>query len=128
MSPRTNSTLKPHVAGDAERPLSGYAPPETPGSTIDGVCQEHLKVTTKLHVGNLGRWMTDEELYALFAPAGTVVRAHVLTHAQTGTSRGFGHVEMGAEAEARNAVAKLHRVTVAGLRLIVRPLEEFPAG
>lgn len=84
-------------------------------------------LTTKLHVGNLGRWMTDDELHALFAPVGTVVRAHVLTHEQTGKTRGFGHVEMSAENEARDAVLRLHRVAIAGLRLIVRPVEEFPA-
>ena len=127
LSPRTNSMLKPHVTGDAERPAPGHVPPKTLCPSVGVVRQGRYPVSTKLHVGNLGRWMTDDELNALFAPAGTVVRAHVLTHGQTGTSRGFGHVEMGAEDEAQNAVAQLHRAAIAGLRLIVRPVEKFPA-
>lgn len=126
LSPRTNSTLKPHVTGDAERPALGHVPPAMLCPAVRAARQERFLLTTKLHVGNLGRWMTDRELHDLFAPAGTVVHAHVLTHEQTGRSRGFGHVEMGGEDEAQAAVSQLHRTAIAGLRLIVRPVEEFP--
>ena len=75
--------------------------------------------TTKLYVGNLGREMTDQQLYDLFGRMGTVVSARVLTHARTGKSRGFGHVEMATGAQARRAITSLHRSPVAGLALIV---------
>ncbi len=131
--PTLLSTTSPETP---KGPLTGHVPEPDPNIGSDpnigaysnaGAARPGRRpLTTKLHVGNLGRWMTDDELHALFTPAGTVVRAHVLTHGQTGTSRGFGHVEMGAEAEAREAVARLHRAAIAGLRLIVRPVEEFP--
>ena len=83
-------------------------------------------LTAKLYVGNIGRWMTEPELRALFSPGGDVLLAHVVTHDLTGKSCGFGYVEMGSDDQARDAVTRLHRLPVSGLPLIVRPVEVFP--
>ena len=52
----------------------------------------------KLYVGNLPYSMTDDELRQLFEAYGTVESANVVSDRDTGRSRGFGFVEMDAEA------------------------------
>ena len=59
----------------------------------------------RLYVGNLSYTTTDEDLRALFAQAGTVVSVAVIKDRDTGTSKGFGFVEMTTQAEAQNAIS-----------------------
>ena len=61
----------------------------------------------KLYVGNLPYLTTTDELRTLFAQAGTVSGAAVITDRDTGTSKGFGFVEMTTRAEAENAIKLL---------------------
>ena len=49
---------------------------------------------TKLYVGNLPFAVTSQELGELFAQAGEVVSANIITDRFSGQSRGFGFVEM----------------------------------
>lgn len=62
----------------------------------------------KLHVGNLDFHTTSEELAVLFAEAGEVRRADVITDRQTQRSKGFGFVEMATDAEAQRAISLLN--------------------
>ena len=48
----------------------------------------------KLYVGNLPFSATDEALQEIFAQAGSVQSAKVITDRDTGRSKGFGFVEM----------------------------------
>ena len=58
----------------------------------------------KLYVGNLPYLTTSDELRILFAQAGTVTAAAVIKDRDTGTSKGFGFVEMTTRAGAENAI------------------------
>jgi RNA recognition motif-containing protein len=81
---------------------------------------------TKLYVGNLSYDMTDQTLSSLFAEAGTVTSAQVVTDRYTGQSRGFGFVEMSTEDEAKQAIASINGRAVGGRSLTVnesRPRE-----
>ena len=59
-----------------------------------------------LYIGNLAEAVTEEDLKANFAQAGTVISANVIRDKYTGLSRGFGFVEMGTEAEAKEAIRR----------------------
>jgi RNA recognition motif-containing protein len=59
----------------------------------------------KLHVGNLSKETTQEELNALFAQAGEVTAADIIKDRKSGESRGFAFVTMSAQSEADKAVS-----------------------
>ena len=83
-------------------------------------------MATKLYVGNLSYQMTDQQLNELFAEAGNVSSAQVVTDRYTGQSRGFGFVEMASEDEAQQAIAAINGRNVGGRALVVnesRPRE-----
>lgn len=65
-------------------------------------------MTKKLYVGNLSYSTTDEDLRALFAQAGPVVSAAVITDRATGRSKGFGFVEMETTQAAQDAIARFN--------------------
>jgi len=73
----------------------------------------------KLFIGGLSFSTTDERLRALFATAGTVESAAVVTDRDTGRSRGFGFVEMSTAEEATEAVKKFNGQEVDGRTLKV---------
>lgn len=80
----------------------------------------------KLFVGGLSWDTTDATLRDLFAQAGTVVSANVITDKFTGKSRGFGFVEMATDAEAEEAKQKLNGQQLDGRAITVndaRPQE-----
>jgi RNA recognition motif-containing protein len=58
----------------------------------------------KLYVGNLSHTTSEDDLRALFAQAGTVVWATVITEVDTGISKGFGFVKMTSRADAQRAI------------------------
>jgi len=58
----------------------------------------------KLYVGNLAYATTEEDLHALFAQAGEVKSATVITDRETGRSKGFAFVEMNTQDEANKAI------------------------
>jgi RNA recognition motif-containing protein len=62
----------------------------------------------RLFVGNLSYDTTELGLRELFAQAGTVVDAKIVTDRETGRPRGFGFVEMSSEEEARSAIEQLN--------------------
>jgi|SRR5271167_3196814 len=87
---------------------------------------------TKLYVGNLAFGMTDETLQQLFAGKGyQVSSARIITDRETGRSRGFGFVELGASDDAAKAIGELNGLEVDGRQLQVneaRPQESRGGG
>ena len=73
----------------------------------------------KLLIGGLSFSTSDERLRELFATAGTVESAAVVTDRDTGRSRGFGFVEMSTAEEAAEAVKKFNGQEVDGRTLKV---------
>lgn len=83
----------------------------------------------KLFVGGLPFATTSEELEKLFADAGTVESANVITDRMTGRSRGFGFVEMSSDEEAKEAIKKLNGNKLGDRDIVVseaKPREERP--
>ncbi len=82
---------------------------------------------SKLYVGNLDFQTTSEDLSALFAGAGQVRQAQVITDRETQRSKGFAFVEMSTDAEALRAISLYNGHVLHERSLIVneaRPREE----
>src|SRR5437764_15189530 len=73
----------------------------------------------KLYVGNLPFNTTDESLEQIFAQAGTVQSAKVITDRDTGRSKGFGFVEMSTDQEAADAIQKFNGADYGGRNMTV---------
>ena len=82
-----------------------------------------------IYVGGLPPLVTEEQLRELFAPYGAVRSARVMTDESSGTSRGFGFVEMENSEAADIAIAALNHVEVQGCTLSVSEAREgeFPS-
>ncbi len=83
-------------------------------------------MSSKLYVGNLPYSVTDSSLKSNFAEFGSVSSARVMMDRDTGTSKGFGFVEMASAEVAQAAIAALHGVSVDGRSIVVtlaRPRE-----
>jgi RNA recognition motif-containing protein len=76
-------------------------------------------MATKLYVGGLSYSTTSDTLQAHFAQCGTVQSAVVITDRDTEQSRGFGFVEMTADADAQKAISTLNGQTLDGRPLTV---------
>jgi len=76
-------------------------------------------MSIKLYAGNLPFTMTDDELRELFAEAGQVSSAKVITDRTTGQSRGFGFVEMETKLEGQKAISMINGRTIDGRALTV---------
>ncbi len=86
-------------------------------------------MATNLFVGNLPYQTDSDKLGQLFAQAGTVVSAKVISDKYSGRSRGFGFVEMATDEEAKKAVDMFNGKDYEGRALVVneaRPREERP--
>ncbi|MBX7220088.1 MAG: RNA-binding protein [Blastocatellia bacterium] len=84
-------------------------------------------MSVKLYVGNLSFRTTTDDLNALFAEAGSVVSATVMSDRVTGQSRGFGFVEMESEDGANAAIEQLDGRSVDGRNIkvnVARPKTE----
>jgi cold-inducible RNA-binding protein len=74
----------------------------------------------KLYVGNLSFGVTDEGLHQLFTSNGIKVEsARVITDRDTGRSRGFGFVELGADEDMARAITQLNGFNLEGRMLQV---------
>ncbi len=73
----------------------------------------------KLYVGNLPFAATDETLQEIFAQAGTVQSAKIITDRDTGRSKGFGFVEMASDQEAADAIQKFNGADYGGRSMTV---------
>ena len=81
----------------------------------------------KLFVGNLTFSTTGSDLETLFASAGTVESATVVSDRETGRSRGFGFVEMSTSTEATKAIAELNGRDIGGRQINVSEAKEREA-
>jgi len=73
----------------------------------------------KLYVGNLPFSATDDSLREMFAQAGQVESARIITDRDTGRSKGFGFVEMSTEQEASEAIKRFNGTELDGRSLTV---------
>ena len=81
---------------------------------------------SKLFVGNLDFTVTADDLKSLFAGAGTVTDAAVISDKMTGRSRGFGFVTMTTDDEAKAAIEKFNQYDLKGRKInvnVARPME-----
>lgn len=67
-----------------------------------------------IYVSNLSFNVQDEDLKEFFAPYGEVTSAKIINDRETGTSRGFGFVEMSDDAASKKAIQELDGATVEG--------------
>jgi len=72
-----------------------------------------------MYVSNLSFHTGEDELRKLFEEFGSVSSAKVITDRETGRSRGFGFVEMGADEEANAAIKALNNKDMEGRALSV---------
>lgn len=88
--------------------------------------QKGSSMSSKIYVGNLPYSVTDASLKSNFAEFGRVASARVMMDRDTGTSKGFGFVEMASPEVAQAAIAALHGMSVDGRAIVVslaRPRE-----
>lgn len=73
----------------------------------------------KLYVGNLDYDVTSDQLKELFAQAGQVVDAVVISDKYSGRSKGFGFVEMSSAEETGKAMEMFNGQDFQGRKMIV---------
>jgi cold-inducible RNA-binding protein len=70
-----------------------------------------------IYVGNLDHGATEDQLQQLFQPHGAVQAVTIIKDKDTGSSRGFGFVEMVNDGEAEKAIAALNGTVLGGRAL-----------
>ena len=84
----------------------------------------------KLYVGNLSYSVNDSTLRALFEPFGNIESARVISDRDTGSSKGFGFVEM-SNSDAQKAMGALNGREIDGRAIRVneaKPQESRTGG
>ncbi|MGQ3053945.1 MAG: RNA recognition motif domain-containing protein [Roseateles sp.] len=87
-------------------------------------------MSSKIYVGNLPYSVTDASLRSNFAEFGSVASAKVMMDRETGSSKGFGFVEMASAELAQAAISALNGMSVDGRSIVVslaRPREASAA-
>ena len=80
----------------------------------------------RLYVGNLSHDVTEHDLSELFASAGAVTAALIVTDRISGRSRGFGFVEMPVDADAERALQRFNGQTLKGRPIVVNEAKVKP--
>lgn len=80
----------------------------------------------KIYAGNLTPETTETQLSAAFAAHGAVERSHIATEKETGTSKGFGFVEMLNDGEAQTAITALDGSQLNGQTIKVNEARQKP--
>jgi RNA recognition motif-containing protein len=75
-------------------------------------------MTKKVYVGNLPFNTTEDDLVSLFSQVGPVESVSIITDRDTGRSKGFGFVSMGAD-DAEKAIAQFNGTEFGGRSLTV---------
>jgi RNA recognition motif-containing protein len=81
----------------------------------------------KLHVGNLPKSTTQEELHTLFAQAGDVIAAELIKERKSGESQGFAFLTMSEHSEAEKAISMFNTYSLTDLALkvsLAKPREQ----
>lgn len=81
-----------------------------------------------IYVGNLSYDVTEADLTSVFAEYGSVKRVQLPSDRETGRMRGFGFVEMGADAEETAAIEALDGAEWMGRDLKVNKAKPREAG
>jgi RNA recognition motif-containing protein len=77
----------------------------------------------KLLIRNLARTTTEEELQAMFEAYGTVQSCTLVIDKETGSSKGFGFIEMPKPGDAKAAIKNLNYKDVDGNKIRVKKAE-----
>lgn len=77
----------------------------------------------KLLVRNLDRDLSEEHLKALFEPFGKIQSCSLVLDQKSGTSKGFGFIEMPIPGEAKAAMKQLNGKEVSGQTIRVKKAE-----
>ena len=72
-----------------------------------------------IFVGNLPFSASESDLRGLFAEYGDIESVAIITDRDTGRSRGFGFVELGADARANDAIRELDGTSLDGRNIKV---------
>lgn len=78
----------------------------------------------KLLVRNLDRLTTEEELQGLFQEFGLVQSCNLVIDRDSGTSKGFGFIEMPKSGEAKAAIKNLNNKTIGSSKIRVKKAED----
>ncbi len=78
----------------------------------------------KLLIRNLDRLTTEEELKSLFLEFGMVQSCNLVIDGESGTSKGFGFIEMPKVGEAKAAVKNLNNKTIGSNKIRVKKAED----
>ena len=81
-----------------------------------------------IYVGNLAREVTEGNLLQAFEAFGSVKSVKIIKDRSGGESKGFGFVEMSAEADARSAIDGLNGKELNGRALKVNEARPRPEG
>lgn len=82
----------------------------------------------RLYVGGLPYTTSEDDLKNLFAEAGSVASANIITDKMTGRSRGFGFVEMSSDEEAQKAIEMFNGKDFGGRKLTVNEAQPQKTG
>ncbi|MBU1567385.1 MAG: RNA-binding protein [Proteobacteria bacterium] len=82
----------------------------------------------KIYVGNLSYNVTEEELRQSLEAFGPVNSASIIKDKTTGQSKGFGFVEMAAEADGKAAIEELNGKELKGRAIVVNEARPRPEG
>ncbi|OHB03076.1 MAG: hypothetical protein A3B14_00225 [Candidatus Zambryskibacteria bacterium RIFCSPLOWO2_01_FULL_45_21] len=88
-------------------------------------------MSKKLFVGGLSDSTSEDSLSEAFSKAGKVVSVAIITHRDTGNSKGFGFVEMESDKDAESAISMYNGQELDGRELTVneaRPRVDRPQG
>src|SRR5437773_6692042 len=90
--------------------------------------QRRRPMAQKLFIGGLAFSTTTERLREVFAAAGEVASATVVTDRDTGRSRGFGFVEMATAEDAEKAITQFNGKDLDGRQIRVEKASPGGAG
>jgi RNA recognition motif-containing protein len=80
----------------------------------------------KLYVGNLSYKTSEDNLKNYFAEFGTVESVKIISDRDSGSSKGFGFVEMSSDAEAQAAISGSNGQELDGRKLKVNEAMDKP--
>jgi RNA recognition motif-containing protein len=110
----------------AANPVMGLAAFLIP---VSGPEKAVFQMEVRLHVGNLSKETTQEELNTLFSQAGNVTATEMIRERRSGESRGFAFVTMSEQSEADKAISMFDAYALGDHTLKVsmaRPKEARP--
>ena len=82
--------------------------------------------SAKLYVGNLSYSTTEASVRAAFEPHGEVTSVNLITDRDSGSSKGFGFVELSTDEEASAAIAGTNGQELDGRQLRVNEAMDKP--